>query len=50
MAKYKLLVHSAVQIVQVVSDGTRVRRGTDMGKVDVLGDGGKTGYSILVDR
>ena len=50
MASYKLLVHSASQVVQVVGDGSRVREGTSMKYVDVLEGSCSNGYSILVDR
>ena len=50
MASYKLLIHSAKQIVQVVGDGRRVRTGASMKDVDILENGGSNGYSVLVDR
>ena len=50
MASYKLLVHSAKQVVQVVGDGSRVRKGASMKDVDVLEGSCSNGYSILVDR
>ena len=46
---YKILIHSAKQLVQVVGDGTRVRTGSSMKDVDIL-EGNAAGYSILVDR
>ena len=49
MVKYKLLVHSVQQLVQVVTDGQRVKNGKQMSHVDVL-EGDNTGYSILVNR
>ncbi|KAH3880361.1 probable imidazolonepropionase [Dreissena polymorpha] len=49
-ATHSLLVHSARQIVQVVSDGTLVKCGSAMKSVDILQDTNGTGYSILVDR
>ena len=52
---YKLLIHSANQIVQVVSNGARILRGSDMGKVAVLQQrvntsGVREGVSVVVDR
>ena len=46
---YKLLVHSAKQLVQVVDDGTRVKAGRSMNDVAIL-EGNAAGYSVLVDR
>ena len=46
---YKLLVHSAKQLVQVVDDGTKVKSGSSMKDVAIL-EGNVTGYSVLVDR
>lgn len=46
----KLLIHSAKQIVQVVADGRRVKKGNDMHTVDILQSDGGTGYSILINR
>ena len=46
---YKLLVHSAKQLVQVVDDGTRVQAGRLMNDVAIL-EGNAAGYSVLVDR
>ena len=48
MTKFKLWLHSAHQIVQVASNGCRVKKGADMKHVDVLQ--GNPGYSLLVDR
>lgn len=50
MPNYKLLVHSIGQLVQVEACGRKVKRGEEMNQLDIMGDGGKTGYSILVDR
>ena len=50
MTSYKLLVHSARQVVQVIGDGRKVREGAGMKDVDVLEGDGSNGYSILVDR
>ena len=52
---YKLLIHSANQIVQVVSNGARILQGSDMGKVAVLQQrvntsGVREGVSVVVDR
>ncbi|XP_015915359.1 probable imidazolonepropionase [Parasteatoda tepidariorum] len=45
--KYKLLIHSAKQVVQVVKNGEQLVIGKNLDKVAVL-DGGDTGISIVV--
>lgn len=50
MSEYKLLVHSAKQVVLVRDDGARVVRGKDMQKVDVIEAEGEDGINILVDQ
>lgn len=50
MTKYRLLIHSARQVVQIVQNGERILTGKRMKSVEVLQqvDGGE-GFSVLVD-
>ncbi|KAL4235427.1 putative imidazolonepropionase [Mactra antiquata] len=50
MTDNKLLIHSAKQIVQVVSDGRRFRKGNEMKTLDFLEDDEGQGFSILINR
>ena len=51
MAKHRLLIKSAKQVVQVVNNGARVVRGKDMRHVAVLeiNEGDNDGFSVVVD-
>ncbi|KAI0234437.1 putative imidazolonepropionase [Lamellibrachia satsuma] len=51
MAKHRLLIKSAKQVVQVVNDGARVLRGKDMRRVAVIeaDEDGIDGLSVVVD-
>ncbi|ESO89893.1 hypothetical protein LOTGIDRAFT_206771 [Lottia gigantea] len=49
MSKYKLLIQSASQIVQVVDNGARMLYGLDMKHIAVL-ESTDQGYSIIIDN
>ena len=49
--KYKLLIHSAKQIVQVVCDQQRAVSGKLSSNIAVLENGSECGgYSLVIDR
>lgn len=50
MSQYRLLIHSASQIVTVVNKGELVLRGPSMKDIAVLKSHPGYGYSIVVDK
>ena len=51
MAKHRLLIKSAKQVVQVVNNGARVLKGKDMRHLSILdaSEEGDDGLSVVVD-
>lgn len=50
MTKFKLLIHSAKQIVQVVENGERKLTGHQMKSLAILEERADDGCSLVVDR
>ena len=50
MSTYRLLIRSARQIVQVVSNGERIVKGDAMKKVAIIEQDGENGISVVVDK